>query len=355
MNALLAQAAKTFWMPPQASTVADSVDFVFYYIYWTCVFFFVLINGLMFYFMVKYRRRSHDDEVGRITHSTPLEIAWSVLPSALLVLMFWWGFKGFIEMRTPPPNAMDIRVDAKKWNWTFIYPNGQDSDELHVPKGQPVRLVMTSQDVLHSCFIPAFRVKRDVVPGRYSEIWFEATQAGKYPLVCAEYCGTSHSDMISTVTVHPSQAEYDEWLRTANPLANPLFTDELKDEWFRDPEAFIKKYENDPALGVFVKKLKTPAMMGKDLYTKKGCAQCHSVDGRGKEAGLQGPTWQNLYGREEVFRDGSKTNADENYLRESIVDPNKRIVAGYDAIMPKSRLNDKEIDCLIAYIKTLKK
>lgn len=359
---LLSQMDAVYWrMPPQASTVAAETDRVFYYIYWCSVFFFVIINGAMFAFMIRYRRRSHNDPVGRVTHSTPLEITWSIIPSILLVPMFWWGFKGFLDQRTVPAGAMDISVDAKKWSWTFVYPNGQDHEELHVPVNKPVRLVMRSQDVIHSFFIPAFRVKRDVPPGRYSELWFTPTHSGTFPMYCAEYCGTSHSDMRALVVVHPTtptatEVTYETWLETANPLANPLFTDALRDEWLADPTSFIDKYKDHPDLGVFVRKLKTPEMMGRELYEKKkGCIQCHSVTGEGKEKGWQGPTWKGLYGKTQTLTSGRTVTVDENYLRESMLDPNKEIVAGYPSgVMPKTRLNDKEIDCLIAYIKTLK-
>jgi cytochrome c oxidase subunit 2 len=207
----------SFWMPVQASNYAAEVDRTFYFIYYVSLFFFILIAGLMFAFIIVYRRRSENQEVGRTTHNTPLEIAWSVAPAVLLVVMFWWGFKGYMNMRTPMENSYDVRVNAQKWNWEFVYPNGVSDSELHIPVDRPILLKMYSADVLHACFIPAFRAKRDVVPGRYTDLRFVATQTGQFPMLCAEYCGTSHSDMRSTVHVY-DQAGFDEYLKTADPF-----------------------------------------------------------------------------------------------------------------------------------------
>jgi len=352
---LLAQTAKRFWMPEGVSTVSRSVDGAFYFIYYVSLFFFLLIAGLMFWFMWKYRqRRPGEAAIGRTTHHRTLELVWSVLPAFLLVAMFWWGFQVFMHMRVVPANTLDINVLARRWNWQFVYPNGQDHDELHVPVDTRVRLVMRSEDVIHSAFIPAFRVKRDVVPGRYSELWFEANKPGEYPLLCAEYCGTSHSDMRALVVVHPTSPTealpqtYDQWLETANPIM--ALTEELYPEYVADPQAFIDKYKDDPKWGKIVSKLqKSPVVMGEQLYKKKGCVQCHTVDGKRGS----GPTWFELYNSKVALRDGSTVTADENYIRESILEPGKRIVAGYDNLMSKIKVSDREIDMIIAYIKSL--
>lgn len=342
MNALLA--TKSFWMPEQASAYAADVDWLFYFIYYVSLFFFILVAGLMFIFMIVYRRRSEDQEVGRVTHNMTLEVVWTVIPSILLVAMFWWGFEGYMDMRTPSEGAYEVKVKAQKWSWSFIYPNGVDDSELHLPVNRPVRLIMFSEDVLHSCFIPAFRAKRDVVPGRYSDLYFKPTKIGVFPLLCTEYCGTSHSTMLATVHVH-DDAGMEEYLKTADPFYQ--MAPEEYAEFVQGPAAFIEKFKADPRF----KRLKPPLEMGKELYDKKGCKQCHSLDG---STGT-GPTWKNVFGHKVDFRDGSSIEkADENYLRESILEPNKRVVSGFQAVMPAVKLSDRQIDMLIDYIKSLK-
>lgn len=360
LKTLLASGEQTIWMPVQASTVAADIDFVFYYILYISAVFFILINGAMFYFMWKYRRRSPHDKVGRITHSTPLEVGWSVLPGLLLIPMFWWGFKGFMHHRAIPSDCMTINLVAKKWAWDFIYPNGFSTNELHVPENTNVRLVMRSADVIHSCFIPAFRVKRDVVPSRYSDLWFNATKVGEFPLTCAEYCGTSHSDMKATVYVHPKKPSgtakgdlgltYDDWLKNADPYGK--LTPEQHAIYLKEGIDGLKaSAESDPVLKALVEKLKPKIQdRGKELYDNKGCKACHSTDGiKG-----QGPTWKGIWGKDEALANGASVRVDENYVRESILEPRAKTVAGFGAdVMPKTPLKEYEIDALIAYIKTL--
>ncbi len=350
MEFLLAQAAPhpSFWMPPQASTKAAGVDWLFNFILYVCLFFFVLIAVLMFYFMIRYRRRTPYDKVASVTHNTPLEVAWSVLPSFVLVLMFWWGFDGFMYARTVPANPYEVKVKAQKWSWLFTYPNGSESDNLHVPVNRPIRLVMSSEDVIHSLFVPAFRVKRDVVPGRYSELWFQATHTGEYDLYCTEYCGTSHSDMRGTVFVYDAK-DFEHWLETNDPIKQ--LTPEQYQEYRANYDDFVTKYAADPVVAPVIPKLLKPAEMGRKLYTKKGCSSCHSVDGGANT----GPTWKEMYAHEVALSDGSKVMADENYLRESILNPNAKIVAGFrPGQMPVVSMTDREIDLLIEYMKTLK-
>lgn len=347
-------AGKTFWLPEQASTTAGEVDRIFYFIYWICVFFFALVAGAMFYFMIRYRRRRIDDPVLHITHNTPLELAWTILPSLLLIVMFWWGFKGFMDMRTAPTGAYEVKVDAQKWSWSFKYPRGIDDSDLHIPVDTPIRLVMTSADVIHSLFVPAFRAKRDVVPGRYSELWFQAIRTGEYPLTCTEYCGTKHSDMRGTVYVHPLTGDnsFERWLETADPLNNPAMTPEFYQEYTSDPEQFLAKHKDDPTLAKVLPKLVTPQLMGQRLYARKGCSTCHSVTGVDNTS-TGGPAWNNVFGRTETFQDGGSQVVDENYIRESVLNPQKHIVKGYQNIMPKIAIKDREIDMIIAYIKSL--
>ncbi len=353
MTRLLAQAADPGkhptiatrgMMPEQASTFAPHVDWLFYYIFWISAVFFVLIVGLMFVFIWKYRRRTPTDAVGKIHHNTPLELAWSVLPGLLLVTMFWWGFTGFVDMRRVPENPNEVSVQASKWVWSFAYPNGETHPELHVVVNKPTRLVMSSSDVIHSLFIPTFRVKRDVVPGRYSEVWFTATKVGRTALLCAEYCGTSHSDMNTHVEVHATEEEFADWLKKANPLRQ--LTDEQYAAYIKDPVAFMETAPEE-----LKGRLLTPAQMGEQLRDKKGCTQCHSIDG---SVG-SGPTWKGLWGSQRNFTDGTSAVADENYVLESIRNPHKKIVTGFQANMPNNLpISDRELDCLIAYLKTLK-
>ncbi|MEZ4386030.1 MAG: cytochrome c oxidase subunit II [Candidatus Krumholzibacteriia bacterium] len=314
----LAQLPDSFWMPSQASTTAGEVDRVFFVIYWISVFFFAIIVGLMALFVVRYRRRHPGDEAvhGTQHHSVPLEITWTVIPIAVSVVIFVLGFRGYMDMATPPRNAYEIQVTGQKWQWFFTYPNGFVTSELHVPEDRPVKLTMTSEDVIHSLWIPAFRVKKDVVPGRYNHTWFEATEPGTYPLLCTEYCGSGHSDMLTVVTVHPS-GTFDQWLQEASNV-----------------------YDTMP-----------PADAGKLLVQRSGCIQCHNLEGN---AGI-GPTFKNLYGYTQKLRGGGEVTAEDNYIRRSILEPLADVVLGYEPVMPTyaGKLKDKEITYIITYMKSI--
>jgi cytochrome c oxidase subunit 2 len=304
-------------MPSQASTTAGEVDTVFFVIYWISAFFFALIVGLMVFFALRYRRRREGEAVDRTpSHNLALEIVWTAIPVVVSVILFVVGFRGFMDIATPPGNAYEISVTGQKWQWFFTYPNGYVTSELHVPVDRPVKLTMTSEDVIHSLWIPAFRVKKDVVPGRYTRTWFEATEPGTYPLLCTEYCGSGHSDMLSVVTVHES-GRFEQWLEQAANF-----------------------YDTMP-----------PAEAGEMLVQRKGCVQCHSLTGA---AGI-GPTFVELYGHEFRTRDGQTVVADDNYIRESILEPMASIVAGYEPVMPTyaGKLKDKEITYIIAYFKSI--
>lgn len=321
---LMAQAANTasWWKPIQASAHASAVDGLFNFILYLCIFFFVLIIGAMVYFIVKYRRKGNGPErTSPIKGNHTLEIVWSVIPGILLVLIFVWGFKDWLAIAVVPANAMEVRVTGQKWNWTFTYAKeGIVSPDLVVPAGQPVKLVMTSKDVLHSFYIPDFRIKRDVIPGKYTVLWFDPAEEATHQIYCTEYCGTEHSNMLSKVKVL-SSAKYEEWIANGG--------------------------EEGGSSGVPL------AEKGKRLYEQRGCVACHSVDGSRKV----GPTWQGLFGKPHQFADGSTlASVDENYLRESILVPGAKVVAGYANVMPsyQGQLNDKQIESIIEYIKTLK-
>ncbi len=304
------------WLPVDASTGAPAVDALFHFILWVSVAFFALIVGLMVYFVVRFRRRGLDAAEPSPAHNTALELTWSGIPLLLVIVIFGWGFKVYLDLNTPPANAYEVQVTGQKWKWLFTYPNGHVDENLHVPVDRPVKLVMTSEDVIHSFFVPAFRVKRDVVPGRYSSLWFQATKTGTFPVLCAEYCGRGHSDMLAEVVVHPPGG-FERWLEDAANLASRM----------------------------------SPAEAGERLFRTRGCAQCHAVDGSARV----GPSLAGLVGRRAVLRDGTTVVADENYVRESILEPQAKVAAGFEPVMPtyKGRLKDDEITALIAYLKAL--
>jgi cytochrome c oxidase subunit II len=309
-----------FWMPSQSSTVANQIDWLFDVMMWLSVLSCLGILGAMIYFCVQYRARSRAaNERVEVTpdHNTTLEITWSLIPLVICVALFVWGFKGYVDLRSSPKDALEVHVSGQKWKWSFIYANGWNDDTLHVPVDTPVRLILSSTDVLHSFFIPNFRTKMDAVPGRYTEMWFHATEAGEFPIECTEYCGTSHSDMLTKVVVHPPGG-YEKYL-------------ELAEEQ---------------------EKKKPPVELGAELYAKKGCKQCHTIDG----SALIGPTWKGVFGKNEALSNGSSVQVDENYLRESIVDPQTKLVSGFPPSMPtyKGQLKDHQITALIEFIKSLK-
>ncbi len=310
-------AEKGLFLPFQGSTLAPAVDALFKFIFWISAFFFLLIVGLMILFVIRFHKRpGYVKPKEAPTHNTLLEVTWSGIPLILVIIIGVWGFKIFLDINTPPANAYEIQVTGQKWKWLFTYPNGYVDEALHVPLDEPVRLVMTSEDVIHSFFVPAFRIKRDVVPGRYTKLWFRATKPGSYHVFCAEYCGTGHSDMLTSVVVH-EPGGFEKWLEQASNLLATL----------------------------------PPAEAGRKLYQSRGCGQCHSVDG---SSGI-GPSFKDLFGHTVALRGGGSVIADENYLRESILEPMANVVAGFEPVMPtyKGRLKDQEITALISYLKLL--
>ncbi len=304
-------------VPVRAADVAHSVDWTFNFILGVSVFFFVLIVGLTIFFVIRYRHRPGYEAKGGASHSTALELTWTLIPSVLVIVMFYSGFKGYLEMNMPQANSYEISVTGQKWSWEFQYPNGYVDKDLHLPVDQNVQLVLKSKDVIHSLFIPAFRLKKDVVPGRYNKVWFKADKPGVYTIYCAEYCGTAHSDMLANVVVH-EPGGFESWLKEASDFLSTL----------------------------------PPAEAGERVYQMRGCTQCHSVTGA---AGI-GPTLYQSFGREEELDDGTMIVVDENYIRESIIAPRAKSVKGYDRnAMPtyQGTISDEEIDYLIAYIKSL--
>ncbi len=305
-----------FWLPEQASAGAPGVDRLFSFIFWVSLFFFALIVILMVVFVVRYRGREGVEPEPSPSHNMALEVTWTGIPLLLVMVIFAWGFKVFLDTNTPPANSYEVQVTGQKWKWLFTYPSGHVDETLHVPVDQPVRLVMSSEDVIHSFYVPAFRIKRDVVPGRYSKLWFKATKVGEFQVFCAEYCGTGHSDMLAKVVVH-EPGGFEKWM--------------------------------DQAANLF--KTMTPVQVGERLYRVRGCAQCHTVDGKASV----GPTFQGVFGHEQALKSGDRVMADENYVRESILEPQAKIVAGFEPVMPtfKGKLSDREISAVIEYLKTL--
>jgi len=300
--------------PEAASALATDVDHLYIYISLVSVVMCILIFGVIFIFAVKYRRRS-DSEVPEPIHgSLRLEITWSIIPFLVMLTFFWWGAKIYFYNAVPPPNAMDVYVVAKQWMWKLQYPGGQrEINELHVPIGQPVKLTLASEDVIHSFFIPALRIKHDVVPGHYDTMWFNANKPGRYHLFCAEYCGTEHSGMVGWVTVM-TPADYQNWLAGGGQSG-------------------------------------TMAQLGERMFEQLGCSGCHLENGKGR-----GPSLRGVYGSRVQLADGESIQADDAYLRESILNPNAKLAAGYrPGLMPsfQGQVTEEGILQLIVYIKSL--
>ncbi len=302
-----------FWLPEAASTMAPKIDSLFTFVNVVSGVLLVGVVTAMLWFMYRYRRQDPAERPSPVKESKLLEISWIVIPTILVLLVFNWGFKSFVAQKTIPDNAYEIRVQARSWGWSFEYPNGVTTDTLYVPADEPVKTTMSSQDVIHSFYVPAFRVKQDVLPNRYTSVWFEATKEGTYDLFCTEYCGRNHSEMDAEVKV-VSRARFDEWLESAGtPDDIPL------------PE------------------------LGEKLYTQQGCQGCHSLDG----SDMVGPTWEGLYGKtDHQMADGSTVTADANYLRESILKSGAKVVEGYQNVMPSyASLSEREVAGLVEFIK----
>ena len=299
--------------PEQASAMAARVDALFFFLIAVTVLFVALIFFLIVVFAVKYRRRSEDERPRPIEGNFWLEILWSAIPLGLTMVMFVWGAIIYFDIYNPPNDALEIGVVGRQWMWKAQHAEGQSEiNELHVPVGQAVKLIMTSEDVIHDVFLPAFRVKQDVLPGRYTTLWFQPTKAGVYPLYCAEYCGTQHSGMVGRVVVL-EPAEFEKWL-------------------------------GGGATGMSMVDL------GASLFQRFGCNTCHRGGGTS-----QGPSLAGLFGKTVQLEGGKTVTANEDYLRESILEPRAKVVAGYQPIMPtfKGLVSEEGILQLIAYIKSI--
>lgn len=310
---------ESIFLPPAGSTIAGEVDALFYFIvYASIVIFGIVLFGIV-YLGLRYRsgKTAEDATTPGISHNTKLELLWSVIPSILVVIVFIWGFNVYMKMSIVPKDAMEVKVTAQKWFWSFDYPEGVNTvNELVVPLGKPVKLLMSSKDVIHSFFVPDFRIKMDVLPNRYTLTWFEATGTGNFDILCAEFCGDKHSEMLGKVRV-VSGNEYDKWLESGMTVGEGM----------------------------------PPAEYGQTLYRSKACFTCHNIDG----TSAVGPALNGIFGKPVALVGGEQVTVDENYIRESILDPHTSLVAGFQPVMPTYQgiLNDKQVDALLAYIKSL--
>lgn len=309
------------FFPEQASKLAKEVDLLYFYLIAVSLLFTVLIFAALFIFATKYRQRSTSEIPKPVHGNLMLELIWSVIPLIIAMTMFFWGAKIFFQNSRPPANALEIFVVAKQWMWKIQHPEGaREINELHIPVNQPVKLKMTSEDVIHSFYVPAFRTKMDVVPGRYTTTWFQATKTGRFHLFCAEYCGTQHAGMTGWIVVmEPS--DYEKWLESGASTLTPAASEPL-------------------------------SVQGAAIFKKMRCDTCHFAG-----SAIQGPDLGDIFGTPVNLEDGRTVTADENYLRESILKPKAKVVAGYQAVMPtyKNLISEEDILALIAYIKTLKK
>lgn len=304
--------AEVTLFPESASTMADKVDAVFFFIGAVAVVMSLLIAALLIYFAIRYRRRSEDFVPEPIVGSTRLEVAWIALPLIVALVMFVWSASAYFKAVRPPDDTTDVYVVGRQWMWKIQHPGGpREVNELHVPVGRAVRLIMTSEDVIHSFYVPEFRMKQDVLPGRYTYAWFEATRPGEYRLLCTEYCGTGHAQMIGKVIVMEPE-EYQRWFSE------------------RADDSFAKQ--------------------GRKLFMDFQCAGCHSA-----EPDARGPLLEGLFRRRVPLDGGGAIEADENYIRTSILKPREHIVAGFQPIMPtyEGQLDEEQILRLVAFIKSL--
>jgi cytochrome c oxidase subunit II len=302
------------FIPESASTLSWKVDALYFYLSGVTLFFTLLISIVLIFFVIRYRRRTPYEIPRPVAGSHKLETLWTVIPFVIAMTIFGWGASVYYEQYRPPRNAVEIYVVGKQWMWKIQHSTGQrEINELHIPVGRKIKLVMTTEDVIHDFFVPAFRLKTDVVPGKYTTQWFEATKPGTYRLFCAEYCGMNHSGMIGQVVVMEPR-EFDNWL--SGNAGNT-----------------------------------TPAVAGQQLYQSLGCVSCHGANGEGG----RGPTLAGLFDRQIQLANNQTIRADEVYLRESIINPQAKLVAGFGPIMPtfQGQVTEDQLMQLLAFIKSL--
>jgi cytochrome c oxidase subunit 2 len=299
--------------PAHLQTTTEAIDPVFMFIFGACLLLLLGITVAMVTFVIRYHRSRAPEPTSKVESNLLLEFIWSALPTLLVMVMFWYGWSGYLALRNVPKGALEVTATARQWSWNFAYPNGKTSPKLFVAVGKPVRVELVTADVIHGFYLPAFRVKRDVVPGMKNHTWFVASKPGSYDLFCSSYCGTGHSAMITTVEALP-EAEFAAWLGRKEEV------------------------EEHP---------------GHELMEKHGCLGCHSLDGTPRI----GPTFKGIWGRKvTVVTNGVEqtVTADEEYLRRSILEPNADVVKGFPAVMPKIELKDDEIKAILEYLKEIK-
>jgi len=297
--------------PQRASSMAGNVDALFIFLLILSGMMTLLIFTALVYFAARYRHRK-GVLAEQIEGSTPLELTWTIIPLGVFMVIFAWGAVVYFQQRTPPRDATEVYVVAKQWMWKLEHAEGQrEINSLHVPVGRDVKLILTSQDVIHSFFVPEFRIKQDVVPGRYTVAWFRATKPGSYHLFCTQYCGTQHSGMIGSIEVM-EPAQYEAWMSGGS--TGPL------------------------------------SASGERIFAELGCATCHRSDSQGR-----GPNLQGAFGRPVQLEDGRIVTADENYIRESILDPGAKVVKGFKPVMPtfQGLVSEEQLNALVAYVKSL--
>lgn len=295
------------------SNTTGKIDSAFLFIVAACVVLLTIVTVCMVFFLIRYNRSRHP-RPEHVRESMLLEVAWTVIPTILVIFMFYFGWVDFDLIRNPPRGAMPVGVTARQWSWLFTYDNGKQDDVLRVPVDKPVKLIMTSVDVLHCLFIPAFRIKEDCVPGMKTHLWFTADRTGSYDIYCTEYCGVGHSHMLSKVIVMAPK-DFELWRSAAES--------------------------------------KAPVDLGPKLLRSKGCLGCHSLDGSPKA----GPTFKGLYGRKETVQAGGRERsitADEAYIARSIREPSADIVKGYPPVMPQIPVPDDDLKAIVAYLETVK-
>ncbi|MEO5968480.1 MAG: cytochrome c oxidase subunit II [Bdellovibrionia bacterium] len=319
------------WVPEQASTIAGDVDRATFELMIICSSILILVFGLMLFFGIRYRKGSPHSREIRGGRDQQIEWGWTLTALTLFIYIFASSSLIYFHLYSPPPETSEIMVVGKQWMWKFQHPNGKrELGELHIPVGKPILLTMTSQDVIHSLYVPAFRIKQDVLPGRYSRAWFQATEPGIYRLHCTQYCGTMHAKMGGSIFAM-SPSDYLKWLQTEINLSS------------------FESSAGDQIIGPQVQRL-TMASRGGRLFTKLGCISCH-----GFNPGVRAPSLYGIFGKPQGLSTGATAIADENYIRESILNPKAKIVQGYDPVMPSyvGLVNEEDILDLIAYIKSL--
>ena len=301
-------------VPDSASTFSWKVDALYFYLSGVTLFFALLISAVLIFFVIRYRRRTPYEIPRPIAGSHKLETLWTIIPFLIAMTMFGWGAQIYFQQYKPPANAIEVYVVGKQWMWKLQHATGQrEINQLHIPVGRKIKLIMTSEDVIHDFFVPAFRTKMDVVPGKYTTMWFEATKPGTYHLFCAEYCGMNHSGMTGSIVVMEPR-EFDNWL------------------------------SGNAGSG-------TPAAQGQQLFQSLGCASCHGANGEGG----RGPTLAGVFGKKTQLQTGESALVDEGYVRESILNPQAKLVAGFGAIMPtfQGQVTEDQLMQLTAFIKSL--